>query len=199
MFLKKMLIDTLNNFFSSNLSSISSSKACTFSLINSAVTINCRTCVLQLIVFDFESHLIFRVASFLNKCFRSVTLLLTLSTIIIINLWTRSYRCKTFNTASTSLSSVFRLKRNLNEIRISRYRDSMSIKYVVILKNAKWLENFQTFNAKNILILSFRFWNTVSRISFARCFTSSSKKIRRKYQHSTSKNRRRRRIWAIDR
>ncbi len=137
MFSKKMLIDTLNNFFSFNLSLTSSLKICTFNLINNVVTINCSTCVIQLIVLDFESYLIFKITSFRNKYFRNVTLLLILFAIIIINLWTRLYRCKIFNITSTSLSSICWSKKDLNEIKIFRYRNSMLIKYVVIFKNVK--------------------------------------------------------------
>jgi hypothetical protein len=179
MFSKNMLINTLNNFFSLNLSLTSLLKVCTFSLISKVVTINYDMYVMHLIIFDFKFYLIFKITSFLNKCFRNVTLLLTLFVIIIINLWTKSYRCKTFNTTSTSLFLICWAKRNLNKIKIFWYRNSMLIKYVVIFKNAKWLKNVQTFNARNTLILNSKFWNIVSRISFARCFTSSSKKIRR--------------------
>jgi hypothetical protein len=52
----------------------------------SAVTNNCSTWIIQLMISIFEFHFTFIFVSFSNKCFRNVTLFEALSTVIVISL-----------------------------------------------------------------------------------------------------------------
>ncbi len=70
-FLKKIAMNISIKFFSSNFMFTSSLKICILNAIKKAMTKNCRTWIIQLMISISESQFTFIFVNFSNKCFRS--------------------------------------------------------------------------------------------------------------------------------